>query len=306
MFGRGIYSRFIISCLVGFAATSAPCDEPRMLPGFRRAAEFAEQERWTRLESAVRVYLNAPLDLKTSSRRLLIYATPNGNTIEQTLGCAMVEGRDWHFDIQHVAAQIRKLRETSSDEDFVLAVVQAPKLSWPAFRQAESTSGAVIGRFVESLANEVDAKKVVLSGHSGGGSLIFGFINSVAAIPQSIERIIFLDANYAYSDEEKHGDKLLQWLRGDTNRQLVVIAYDDREITLNGKKVVSPTGGTFRASHRIIDRLSEDVSLSQDQHGHANPQSWQSQIPATAAVWSPHAIVAHCRDRNSPGPPTMD
>jgi hypothetical protein len=28
-----------------------------------------------------------------------MFATPNGNTIEQTLGCAMAEGRDWHFDI---------------------------------------------------------------------------------------------------------------------------------------------------------------------------------------------------------------
>src|SRR5438067_1259637 len=100
MLGRGIYCRFVVCCIVCFAAAPALCDEPKMLPGFRRTAEFAEQERWTRLESGVRVYVNAPLVLKQTNLRLVIYATPNGNTIEQTLGCAMAEGRDWHFDIQ--------------------------------------------------------------------------------------------------------------------------------------------------------------------------------------------------------------
>src|SRR5437762_2678773 len=109
MLSRGIYWRFVVGCLIGLGTASAWCNEPKTLAGFRRTVEFAEQERWTRLESGVRVYVNAPLDLKQTNRRLVIYTTPNGNTIEQTLGCAMAEGRDWHFDIQHVAAQIRKL-----------------------------------------------------------------------------------------------------------------------------------------------------------------------------------------------------
>ncbi len=33
----------------------------------------------------------------------------------------------------------------------------------------------------------------------------------------------------------------------------MILAYDDRNITLNGKKVVSDTGGTYRASQRMID-----------------------------------------------------
>ena len=154
---------FVVGCLVGLVPTLALCDEPATLPGFRHTAEFAEQERWTRLASGVRVYVNAPLDVKTSNCRLVIYATPNGNTIEQTLGCATTEGRDWHFDIQHVAAQIRRLREISPDVDIVLAVVQSPKLSWPTFRQTEDKAGDIIRSLVESLAGEVDAKKIVLS-----------------------------------------------------------------------------------------------------------------------------------------------
>ncbi len=231
-----------------------------------RGAE-PEQERWSRLDSGVRVYVNAPLAMKRAKRQLVIYATPNGNTIEQTLGCAPAEGRDWHFDIQHVAAQIRRLREVSPDEDVVLAVVQAPKLSWPAFRQAETNYKAIIQGLVDDLAKQTAAERIVLSGHSGGGSFIFGYLNSVETIPAAIERIVFLDANYSYSDEEQHGNKFLAWLRGDSARRLIVIAYDDREITLNGKRVVSPTGGTYRASGRMIDRLTKDVTLLTNKQG---------------------------------------
>ena len=255
--------------LLGFVAAAAVCfaGEQVPLPGFQRAGEFGEQVRWTRLESGVRVYVNAPLPLAKPKRLLVIYATPNGNTIEQTLGSAMAEGRDWHFDIQHVAAQVRRLRELSADEDIVLAVVQAPKLAWPAFRQAEKNAGEIIKGLVQATSQAVGAKRIVLSGHSGGGSFIFGYIDALEEIPESIERIVFLDANYSYSDDKKHGDKLLAWLRGNAGRHLVVIAYDDREITVDGKKVVSSTGGTFRASQRMIDRFSRDVSLSEETRG---------------------------------------
>lgn len=250
-----------------FAASDLRSQETPLLPKFHRTTEFAEQVRWGKLASGVRVYVNAPLEMNRKNRRLVIFATPNGNTIEQTLGCAMTEGRDWHFDIQHVAAQIRRLREASTEKDTVLAVVQAPKLSWPAFRQAETNHRAIIHGLVDDLAKEVSAERIALSCHSGGGSFIFGYLNSAEAIPANIERIVFLDANYSYSDEDKHGDKLLAWLNGDTSRHLVVIAYDDREITLNGKKVVGPTGGTFRASGRMIDRFSKEIELPTDQHG---------------------------------------
>src|SRR5436190_15873665 len=116
--------RTLIFLTLVVSGTAVLCEEPALLPGFQRSTEFAEQHRWTRLDSGVRIFVNAPLPLKQQNRQLVIYATPNGNTIEQTLGCAAAEGRDWHFDIQHVAAQIRRLREFTPDEDIVLAVVQ--------------------------------------------------------------------------------------------------------------------------------------------------------------------------------------
>src|SRR3954471_3223315 len=82
------------------------------LPGFRPGAWFGEQvrEEWT--AGGVRVHVTAPPRLVPwKPTRLVVYATPNGNSIEQTLGCATTPGLDWHFDIQHVAAQLRTLRE---------------------------------------------------------------------------------------------------------------------------------------------------------------------------------------------------
>lgn len=241
--------------------------EPALLKGFTKTAEFAEQQRWSRLPSGVRICVNAPLPLAEGNRLLVIYATPNGNTAEQTLGCAAAEGRDWHFDIQHPAAQIRRLRELVPDEEIILAVVQAPQLSWPAFRAAEKDAGAIITGLVDSLAKDSGATRIVLTGHSGGGSFTFGCLDAWNAIPASVERIVFLDSNYSYSDDKQHGDKLLAWLRGDKTRRLVTIAYDDREITLSGKKVVSPTGGTWRASQRMLDRFVKDTPLSDDKSG---------------------------------------
>lgn len=238
-----------------------------LLPGFEKMAPFNEQVRWSRLQSGVRVFVNAPLDWKTSRRVLVIYATPNGNTIEQTLGCAASKELDWRFDIQHVAAQTRRLREISMNQDVVLAVVQAPQLSWPAFRREQSGAVAIIREVVESLCSELAANRVVLSCHSGGGSFVFGYLNAFESLPASLERIVFLDANYSYSDEEHHGDKMLAWLNGDAVRRLVVVAYDDREITLNGKKVVGPDGGTFRASQRMLSRFRREVELNELEAG---------------------------------------
>ena len=143
-----------------------------LLPNFERAAQFDEQVRWTRLRSGVRVFVNAPAKWKTSRRTLVIYATPNGNTIEQTLGCAASKELDWRHDIQHVAAQIRRWREVATEQDVVQAVVQAPQLSWPTFRREQSGAGAIIRELVESLTREFAADRVVLSCHSGGGSAL--------------------------------------------------------------------------------------------------------------------------------------
>src|SRR5262249_20136942 len=89
---------------------------------------------------------------------------------------------------------------------------------------------------------------------SGGGSLIFGYINSVSQIPDHVERIAFLDANYAY-ETQRHRDKLIAWLRTSDRNYLVVLAYNDAVALLNGKSFVSATGGTWGRSHLMVNDL---------------------------------------------------
>lgn len=224
-----------------------------------------ELERWETLQSGVRLYVNAPGRVQ-GPVVLLVYATPNGNTIEETLGAKDFDSKtEWRFDIQHVLAQTRFVRQMEKDRAVVLAVTQAPTLSWPAFRAGNARAGEVIDAVIGSAARGLDEKqlKIALSGHSGGGSFIFGYINAHERIGANVERIILLDANYPYSDEQKHGEKLIAWMKGDVARRLVVLAYDDRQITLDGKKVVGPDGGTFRATGRMVKRLREEVEVSE-------------------------------------------
>ena len=173
-------------------------------------------------------------------------------------------GLDYRFDLQHVAAQVRRWRKVDPRENIALAVVQAPEKSWPAFRKAHADAPQREREIVATAAKRVPVPvaDLVLTGHSGGGSFLWGYIDAQDAIPPGVGRIAFLDANYSYSDESKHGEKLLAWLRGDASRTLIVIAYDDREITFNGKKVVGSDGGTYRASHRMLDRFGKDAAFT--------------------------------------------
>ena len=260
------YFRSIAHVLVAIAIavlmpSSAHAD---LLPGFVESAQFQEQERWTRLDAGIRLYVNAPRELARDNRTLVVYATPNGCTIEQTLGCAPREGLHWKFDIQHVAAQVRRLRSVDPATNLVLAVVQPPRLAWPAYRQAEKNADTVIREIVASLARDTGAKRIVLAAHSGGGSFLFGYINAAETIPDEIEGFVFLDANYSYANDQRHGDKFLDWLKKSASRRLVFIVYDDRKITVNGKLVVSSTGGTFRATERMLDRFRKDVELAEN------------------------------------------
>lgn len=237
-----------------------------LLPGFIESSQFAEQERWTRLDSGIRLYVNAPQSVPAAGRTLVLYATPNGCTIEQTLGCAPAEGLSWRFDIQHVAGQVRRLREVDPASNLVLAVAQPPRLAWPAFRQAEKEADTVIREIVNSLAHDIGAERVILAAHSGGGGFLFGYLNAQTAIPEVIERFVFLDANYSYSDDLKHGDKFLEWLKRAPRSRLVVIAYDERARTPDGQLVAGSTGGTYRATHRMLDRFRKDVELSEQKN----------------------------------------
>ena len=252
--------------VVGFLVGG--CGPRRMeLPGFTQSPHFDEQVRTFTYEPEVAVHINAPAANAYDPRRptlLVIYALPNGNTTAQTIGCREEPGLDWHFNIQHIGAQTRRLRELRPEVNLVVAYVEAGGKSWPAWRQKQTDSGERIVALVDQLrATFPDARTTVaLTAHSGGGSFLFGYINAVERIPDWIERIVWLDANYGYSDEARHAEKLLEWLQGSPRHYAGVVAYDDREIVANGKKVVGPNGGTYRRTQEMITRFEALAALT--------------------------------------------
>jgi hypothetical protein len=220
-------------------------------------------------EPGIRVRLVEPIDpVLPKVTRLVLYALPNGNTIEHTFGRRVKPGDDWHFDIQHIGAQTRWLRSKLTDARLVVAYLECAEKSWPAWRRKHDPDGRRIQDLVQTLAARYGSEpRIVLTGHSGGGSFIFGYLNANNAIPNSIERIAFLDSNYAYDAKLRHGDKLADWLAARPNHSLCVLAYHDSVALLNGKTFVSENGGTWGRSLAMQADLAKRFPFTEEKDG---------------------------------------
>ena len=189
---------------------------------------------------------------------LIFYALPNGNSIEWTRGKAMQPGDDWHFDIQHIAAQTRWLQQVLTGHNIIVAYMSNHLKSWPAWKKQLLNGPLEIKRIVDSITGMFAGYRpeVMLNSHSGGGSFIFGYLDAVEQIPDQIRRIAFIDSDYGYEDS-LHGAKLIQWLSSSRQHHLNVLAYNDSVVIYNGKPLVSPTGGTWYRSQLLQRKLSE-------------------------------------------------
>lgn len=216
-----------------------------------------ELVREIQLPDEVRLLINTPAADRTASNHpveLICYALPNGNTIEQTIGKTLQPGDDWHYDIQHIGAQTRWLRQMITNRTLAVVYLEAGMKSWPAWRKKyDDHRLAEIVTKVRGIFPAADTK-VTLAGHSGGGSLIFGYLNAVETIPDWITRIAFLDSDYAY-DSTRHANKLRHWLAASPENHLCVLAYQDYLARLNGKPFVSEVGGTWGRSHVLLADL---------------------------------------------------
>ena len=260
---------FLLAIVIVFCVSAASADS---IEGFTVTGQFREQVHVFKFEPGVTATMVAPpaRDFHPlQPTTLILYALPNGNTTEQTIGKALAPGDDWHFDIQHIGAQMRLLRAANPGRNLVIAYLENTQKSWPSWRSANTNNAALIASMVASLRAAIPggAPDVFLTGHSGGGSFTFGFMNAFDAIPAYVTRIGFLDSDYAFGDDPAHGPKLIAWLRGNTDRRLVVIAYDDRNIELDGKKVVSDTGGTYRATYRMEEAFQKELPLAEGHVG---------------------------------------
>jgi len=251
--------------LAALLATLALAARTQPLPGFKPSGLFNEQQ--ILIEDSppgTRILINAPIQGFGEKDRVLLvlYALPNGNTIEQTFGKKLKEGDDWHYDIQHIGAQTRFLREAITDRTLVVAYLENDRKSWPAWSAATTDHREQVRKMVEEIT-ALFAKwnpELVLNGHSGGGRFIFSYIDAHEQIPSQVVRIAFLDSNYGY-DDVLHGPKLTSWLKPDSGRHLCTLAYNDSVVIYNGKPLVSPTGGTWYRSRIMKDFLARSFRL---------------------------------------------
>ncbi len=237
-----------------------------VLGQFQKSSAFDEQTMLLLLDHGVRVVINAPSSEQLAApkkMKLIFYGLPNGNTIEQTIGKQPKTGDDWHFNIQHLGAQTRFLRQKVTNEHWVVAYLENSLKSWPAWRK--QFGDKAVFEIIEKVSNRFEgfAPKIVLSGHSGGGSLTFGYLNSVEKIPNEIERIAFLDSNYGY-ETALHREKLVAWLKNGDPHFLTVLAYHDDIALLNGKTFVSAAGGTWGRSHLMKKDLDVPLKFSEE------------------------------------------
>jgi hypothetical protein len=227
--------------------------------------EFNERITSFTFDPEVKVRVNAPGQASfTAGKKVLLifYALPNGNTTDQTVGKVMQPGDDWHYDIQHIGAQTRFLRSLIKDRAVVVVYLEASLKSWPAWRKKHGDK--LIPEIIATVKKLFAGHEVetVLSGHSGGGSFIFGYLNAVDQIPNDVVRIAFLDSNYAYDPAAGHKDKLVKWLTAPDHHCLCVLAYNDAVALLDGKSFVSAAGGTWGKSYAMLGDLAEEFKFT--------------------------------------------
>lgn len=251
-------------CFVIFSTCCVTHSNTQILKDFKETGgNNNEQELWVKHGTdSVTININAPLHFNKNGKTFLVlFALPNGNSIEWTKGKKMKPGDDWHFDIQHIAAQTRLVRHLDKKNNYIVAYLMADQKSWPYWKRTTPISKLKIKNIVDGLAERFKEyqPRIILNGHSGGGSFIFGYLDAVGKIPNNIERIAFLDSDYGYEDS-LHTRKFADWLE-DKGHHLFVLAYNDSIVIFNGKHLVSATGGTWYRSRLMQRKLAEPFSF---------------------------------------------
>lgn len=236
--------------------------EPDGLIGVDPSPQFSEFF----ILDGIRIVLDDPYDshgLFDSPLKLIVYALPNGNSIEWTMGKQTAPEDDWHFDIQHIRAQTEWLRQNTPGR-YVTAYLQAPNLSWPAWKKSSDPKGEMIREVFDTLLDLYPNASVHLNSHSGGGSLLNGLIASQDDLPANVKRISFIDSNYGYTTQI--GENLEAWLDSDPGHALTIFAYNDSIALYEGKPFVSATGGTWYRTKMMLRELGQHRAFMKKEH----------------------------------------
>ena len=146
-------SPYKIILFVIFLTCCVKLSHSQILKDFIETGSFNEQELWIKNgHDSVTININAPLHFnKKGNTFLVLFALPNGNSIEWTKGKKMKPGDDWHFDIQHIAAQTRYIREADKKNNYFIAYLMAAQKSWPAWKRTTPDSRTIIKNIVNKI-----------------------------------------------------------------------------------------------------------------------------------------------------------
>ncbi len=232
-----------------------------------------------RFRNDVIITIDYPQNFSANKKtEIILFALPNGNTTAQTMGKQMLAGDDWHYDIQHIAAQTKFVRNKTVNENIIVVYLENNLKSWPQWKKVHENYLAIIPSIVDTIIEIASVKKfsLHLNGHSGGGSFVFGYLQSQNKIPSFIDRISFLDSDYGY--DSSFTKKIADWLKAKHNNHLTVFAYNDSVVIYNGKPLVSPTGGTWYRSKLMMKDLSDEFNFKMVRNDSVVQYSHKNQI----------------------------
>ena len=123
-------------------AAAAPANKPISIADFHDGP-FHERILSYALEPEIKVHINAPADSDAHKPlKLTFYTLPNG--LHRANHWPQFGYATWHYDIQHIGAQTRFLRERLRDFNLVVVYLEAAqkscRLAQKAFRSAQPHS----------------------------------------------------------------------------------------------------------------------------------------------------------------------
>lgn len=249
--------------LIGYFSILSWAQETDRLPGFTISPYFEEQIMSFVYEPGIKIQINAPSKAsfdKDKPTKIVLYALPNGNSTDWTIGKLPAKGDDWHYHIQHIGAQTRYIRKIDHSYNLVTIYLEANTRSWGAWRKIDSERDLKIKETVEYLLELFSDYNphIELNSHSGGGNFIFGFMDVCTEIPAYVKKISFIDSDYNWNNIH-YGKKLRNWLEGSTENKLFVACYDDANALYDGKPFVSKKGGTWYRTNLMRKFLKKNL-----------------------------------------------
>lgn len=255
--------KILLLILIGYFSLPGQAQEVAGLSGFVVSPYFEEQIMDFVYDPGIKIQINAPSKAdfdKGKPTKLVLYALPNGNSTDWTIGKLPSKGDDWHYHIQHIGAQTRYIREKDQSCNWVTVYLEADTKSWGSWRKAKLERDRKIKEVVEYLLELFSDYNphIELNSHSGGGNFIFGFMDANSKIPAYVKKISFMDSNYNW-DDIRYGAKLRNWLEASPENRLFVACYDDANAFYNGKPFVSKKGGTWHRTYLMRKHLKKNL-----------------------------------------------